>query len=79
MNTSKLSDLIQMSGIKKAAIANAMGISDASLRNKLAGRTDFQWKEVQALASYLHMSSEQFKDIFFVSDVSEIDSNRRDA
>lgn len=79
MNIARLSDLIQTSGLKKTAIANAMGISDSSLRNKLAGRTDFQLKEIQALASFLHMSPRQCSDIFFADEVPEIDTFRRDA
>ena len=79
MDLLKLSDFIQDSGRKKAAIAKAMGISDASLRNKLAGRTDFQWKEVQALAAYLNMSRTQCSDIFFADMVTESATYRRDA
>ena len=79
MDLLKLSDFIQRSGVKKAAIASAIGISDASLRNKLAGRTDFLWKEVQDLAAYLHMTRSECSDIFFAAQVSESATFRRNS
>lgn len=36
-------------GIKKKAIANVLGISERAFRNKMCGKTEFTWPEVQTL------------------------------
>ena len=38
-------------GIKKKAIADALGICNRSLNNKLAGRVSFTWDEVKRIRS----------------------------
>ena len=71
MNLKKLNQIIDESGLKKAYIAECLGITDGSLRNKLSGRTDFTWREIQILARILHLSAELCEVVFFVSEVAE--------
>lgn len=67
----KLNEQITQSGLKKTYIAAVMGISDASLRNKLSGKTDFTWAEIQILSRLLMLSLSQCNDIFFSDLVAE--------
>lgn len=36
-------------GITRKQLAKKIGISDKTIRNKISGRTDFNWSEVQAI------------------------------
>lgn len=40
---------IDRRGIKKRAIANAIGVSDRTLNNKMRGVTEFTWPEVSVI------------------------------
>lgn len=44
-----LSGEISKRGIKKRAIANAIGVSDRTLNNKMRGITEFTWPEVSKI------------------------------
>lgn len=44
-----LSAEIARRGIKKKAIANALGICNRTLNNKLSGRVSFTWDEVKRI------------------------------
>ena len=44
-----LSGEIFKRGIKKRAIASAIGVSDRTLNNKMRGITDFTWPEVSKI------------------------------
>lgn len=44
-----LSGEINKRGIKKRAIANAIGVSDRTLNNKMRGVTEFTWPEVSKI------------------------------
>lgn len=46
-----LSGEIAKRGIKKKAIADALGICNRSLSNKLSGRVSFTWDEVKEIRS----------------------------
>ena len=67
----ELNELITSRGLKKTFLAAQMGISDASLRNKLSGKTGFMWGEIQVLARELHLTPSQCNDIFFCAEVAE--------
>ena len=71
MNLEKLKEIIRQSGLKKAFIAESLGITDGSLRNKLSGRTNFTWREIQVLARILHLSAEICDSLFFTSEVAD--------
>ena len=65
MNNAKLREVIQESGIKVSALADKIGISRQSLHMKLDGERNFNQGEIMALKTYLHLSDEQFMEIFF--------------
>lgn len=71
MNLTKLNDLIERSGIKRAKICEALGISDNSLRNKLTGKTPFTWNEIVALAQVLRMTEDECREVFFTDQFAE--------
>lgn len=50
-------------GIKKSAIADAIGISDRTLRNKMSGDAPFTWPEVCTIRDRFFPDME--KDILF--------------
>jgi hypothetical protein len=71
MNLKKLNEIIDKCGIKKLLIAEELGITDASLRNKLAGKTDFKWTEIQKLVVLLRLSPATCSEIFYIPFVAE--------
>lgn len=68
MVNSKLIDEIAKSGLKKRVIAEKLGISDCSLRNKLSGKSDFYVEEALKLLHMLGLSDCDFR-IFFTRKV----------
>ena len=71
MNLENLKTVIKDSGLKKAYIAAALGISEGSLRNKLSGRTNFTWREIQTLTRVLHLGPDMCEKLFFVPEVAD--------
>lgn len=74
MKLNEIRRLIKESGIKKSKIAEALGISETSLRNKLAGKTPFTWDEVISLANLLHLKEETCLDVFFEMKFSNLET-----
>ena len=54
---------ISVRGIKKKAIASAMGISEKTLSNKLSGVAPFTWPEACVIASTFF--PDMSKDVLF--------------
>lgn len=71
MNNDKLREVIQESGIKVSVLADKIGISRQSLHMKLSGERTFDQGEIMALKTHLHLSDEQFLEIFFNDCVEE--------
>lgn len=46
MKFSKLGDVISDRGVRKTAIARALGISERALRYKMEGKSPFSWEQV---------------------------------
>ena len=69
-NLKLLNDIIDNSGLKKSYIARFLGITKASLYNKLSGKTEFSVSEANKLRILLHLSDRDMNDIFFSSDVT---------
>lgn len=69
MDSARLIERIEQSGLKKNFIADKIGISYSSLQNKVHGRTDFTARESLTLKHLLQMPEEEYIDIFFASDV----------
>ena len=65
VNTEKLNDLIKRSGLKREAIAKALGISVTTLKTKTDGIADFKSEEVCALKKLFNLSLEDIGELFF--------------
>lgn len=77
--TEMLNRLIRESGLRKEMIAAKLNISIGSLNNKIANRTSFYADEMYILKEILHLTQEQFFEIFFASGVSESDTSEERA
>lgn len=71
MNNDLLKEVIQNSGVKVSVLADKVGISRQSLYMKLNGERTFDQGEIMALKTNLHLSDDQFMEIFFNDDVEE--------
>lgn len=72
MNNEKLKEVIQNSGIKVSALADKIGISRQSLHMKLNGERNFDQGEIMSLKTHLHLSDDQFIEIFFSDSVDRL-------
>ena len=68
MNNDLLKEVIQDKGVKVTVLAEKIGISRQSLYMKLNGDRTFDQGEIMALKTNLHLSDEQFMEIFFNDD-----------
>jgi len=75
MNNDLLKEVIQDNGVKVSVLADKIGISRQSLYMKLNGERAFDQGEIMALKTNLHLSDDQFMEIFF-NDVVEEKSTR---
>ena len=75
MNNDLLKEVIQDNGVKVSVLADKIGISRQSLFMKLNGERAFDQGEIMALKTNLHLSDDQFMEIFF-NDVVEEKSTR---
>lgn len=75
MNNDLLKKVIQDNGVKVSVLADKIGISRQSLYMKLNGERAFDQGEIMALKTNLHLSDDQFMEIFF-NDVVEEKSTR---
>ncbi len=55
----RLNQRVRSSGYKRKYLAQAMRVSDNTLRNKLSGKTDFKLGEAQRLGVLLGLSQEE--------------------
>ena len=71
MDNEKLKKFIADSGFKRSHLADKLGISSASLWNKLNGKTDFTVTESMALKELLGMTESEYMSLFFDSCVPQ--------
>lgn len=64
MNRGELRAEIARKNISRKNIANALGISETSLYNKLTGLREFKESEIKALISVLSLSPDDVNRIF---------------
>lgn len=57
----KASAYLNLKGNTKASLASELGMSVATLQNRLNGSLDWQWEEVRALAKILGCSVSAFE------------------
>lgn len=60
-----LEEFCRKSGLKYSAIAQKLGISQTSFRNKRLGVYDFTQSEISKLSEILKLSQKNMVDIFF--------------
>jgi plasmid maintenance system antidote protein VapI len=72
MNNELLREVIKDSGVKVTALADKIGISRQSLTMKLNGERSFDQGEIMAIKTNLHLTDEQFMQIFFNDDVDKL-------
>ncbi len=70
MNYLKLRAKLVERGISAEQLATMIGIAASTLRNKLAGRTEFTQREISDISRCLGISKEEILDIFFNEKVS---------
>lgn len=61
---------IMASGIKRAVIAQEMGLSQPTLRRKLRGNTPMTDNDMEALGRVLRLNRQEMMRIFFASKVN---------
>lgn len=59
IDRTRLNAQVAASGYKKKYLAQAMGMSGATLQNKLQGKSDFKLQEAQKLSFLLQLSEEE--------------------
>lgn len=70
-DTKKLEEVIQASGLKKAHIAEKIGLTPAGLRNCITNRAEFRASHIAALCEILQIYDPVEKEaIFFASTVA---------
>lgn len=69
-NAALLIQQIEKRGLKKSFIAEQMGISTMSLRNKISGLTEFKISEVLRMQDLLGLNDDQTRDIFLSNNVN---------
>lgn len=72
MNNELLREVIKDSGVKVTALADKIGISRQSLTMKINGERSFDQGEIMAIKTNLHLTDEQFMQIFFNDDVDNL-------
>jgi hypothetical protein len=65
INSEKLKDAIQDSGLKMAFIAAQLGLSRGGLRNCITKKSEFRASQIQKLADLLKLDREKRDEIFF--------------
>lgn len=65
MDTVKLLEFINRSGLKHKYIARQLSLSKQGWRNKLINRTEFRLSEIKRLCTLLNLDSKQRDHIFF--------------
>ena len=72
MNNSLLKEVIKDRCIKVSALADKIGITRQSLHMKLNGEREFSQGEILSLKTVLHLSDDQFMNIFFADRVEDL-------
>ena len=72
MNNELLREVIKDSGVKVTALADKIGISRQSLTMKINGERSFDQGEIMAIKTNLHLTDEQFMQIFFNDEVDKL-------
>ncbi|MCR5738905.1 MAG: hypothetical protein K6G43_03735 [Lachnospiraceae bacterium] len=64
-NTAKLNEIIRVSGLDRAFIAQMLGISSSSFENRVNGHREFKSADISIMRDLLNLSNDQLMEIFF--------------
>lgn len=70
MNHRKLRAKMVERGYNTERLAAALGVAVTTIRNKLAGRTEFTQHEISGICKCLDITCNELLDIFFSEEVS---------
>lgn len=70
MNATELRAAIARAGVTNRKIAEAIGISEQALSNKLKGTVEFKGSEIKKLADILRLNLDAINLIFFENEVN---------
>ena len=70
MNATELRAAIARAGVTNRKIAEAIGISEQALSNKLRGTAEFKGSEIKKLADILRLNLDAVNLIFFENEVN---------
>ena len=73
VNSKKLKALFIENGVTQKNVAEKLGISKASLNNKILNKNDFKTREIQGLCDILKIKDKE--SIFFALDVENNSTN----
>ena len=73
VNSKKLKALFIENGVTQKNVAEKLGISKASLNNKILNKNDFKTREIQGLCDILKIKDKE--SIFFAFDVENNSTN----
>lgn len=65
MNANLLKSIMTLRGVTQQNLADALHLSDASVRNKLTGRTEWTRTEIALCRDFLALTDSDMVDIFF--------------
>lgn len=69
INSKKLVEKIDESGVKRKFIAEKLGLSAYGLSKKINNENEFKVSEVEKICNILDLSSAEREDIFFAKNV----------
>lgn len=72
MNNDLLKEVIKERGVKMSSLADKIGISRQSLSMKVNGERSFDQGEIMSLKINLHLTDDQFMNIFFNDSVDKL-------
>ncbi len=63
-NAELLKSTIEAKGVKLCKLAEAIGVSDPTLRRKLTGESEFLQSEIAKTRDFLSLTDDEVRDIF---------------
>ena len=70
MNTNELKAEIVRHAETSSILAEVLGVTKATLSNKLNGKVEFTQSEIGAIKEHYNLSAERVAEIFFALDMS---------
>ena len=70
INSEMLKARVKKEGFSLRSLADLMGMSFATLKKKIEGRTEFTYQDIRLIASVLSLDGREVLNIFFDKKVS---------